>query len=75
MIRKIKDPESSRIYQQEAIDLAFSFCPMIYPCAKCGHPVVTGYCCSSCGTSEPEGEYEVYETRNEVFETRNGGLL
>ncbi len=53
--------KESKIYQKEAIDLAFSFCPPIYPCGKCGHPVMKGYCCGSCGTDVPE-----YDKTNKV---------
>jgi len=40
-------------WQREAGALARSYAPPIYPCKKCSHPVVQGYCCTTCGTSEP----------------------
>jgi DNA-directed RNA polymerase subunit RPC12/RpoP len=55
-VRKIKNPETSRTYQAEARDLMLSFCPIIYPCSKCGHPVIKGYCCTTCNTEFPEHE-------------------
>ena len=52
--RKIKNPENSRAYKKEVINLALSYMPQIYPCAKCGHPVIDGWCCSTCGTTTPD---------------------
>jgi hypothetical protein len=34
------------------------FCPRIYPCGECGGPVVDGYCCNRCGSSEPQARGE-----------------
>ena len=50
----IKDPYTSRIYKQEAIELAFMYAPVIYACKHCNHPVAQGYCCGTCGSDEPE---------------------
>lgn len=36
-----------------ANNIARSFCPSIYPCAKCEYPVVDGYCCTHCGDTNP----------------------
>ena len=52
--KAIKDPYTSRTYQQEAVALGLDFAPEIYPCAKCRHPVARGYCCHTCGTGTPE---------------------
>jgi len=59
--KKINFPSTSRTYKQEAVELAFMYAPHIYPCAKCGHPVAHGYCCGTCGDTNPfQGEeYEV----------------
>jgi len=46
--------KNSDEYKRAAISLAFSYCPRIYPCAKCGHPVVDGYCCDGCNDSNPK---------------------
>lgn len=51
--RVIKYPHDSRKYREEAIELAFSAAPHIYPCAECGHPVLDGYCCGTCGSTDP----------------------
>lgn len=40
-------------YQREAIELAFSHVT-IYPCGKCGHPVIDGYVCPTCGDDDPQ---------------------
>ena len=47
--RKIKNPETSRTYGNEAIDLAFMYSPQIRPCPNCNHPVAEGYVCQTCG--------------------------
>ena len=51
--KKIENPEASRTYRREAIAVAFDFAPRIYPCATCGHPVASGYCCMTCGSGNP----------------------
>ena len=33
--------------------LARSFVHGIYPCKHCGYPVIPGYCCGTCGSSDP----------------------
>ena len=49
--KRIK-PHSAR-WMKEATVLAFQFCPSIYPCGKCNHPVVDGYTCRTCGDGDP----------------------
>lgn len=51
-IEKI-DPNSEE-YKNKRYSLMKDFCPPIYPCKKCGHPVVKGYCCTTCRTSTPD---------------------
>lgn len=51
-----KISEDGLIYKQESISLAFSFYPNIYPCKHCGHPIVRGYCCNHCQSSNPSGK-------------------
>ena len=46
--KKIKDPETSRIFRKESTQLAFFYAPQIYPCPNCGHPVARGYICQTC---------------------------
>jgi hypothetical protein len=41
-------------YRKNAAELAFSFSPRIYPCAKCGWAVADGYCCGTCGDANPK---------------------
>jgi hypothetical protein len=50
-MRKI-EPYTPR-WEKEANRLARDYCPSILACKKCGHPVIDGYCCDSCGTNEP----------------------
>lgn len=40
-------------WERKADALARSQIGTIYPCAKCSHPVITGYVCGTCGTSKP----------------------
>ena len=37
-----------------AANLAVSNSPPIFPCLKCGHPVVQGNCCQNCGNAGDE---------------------
>lgn len=46
------DPNSTE-YRKLKIEMALDFCPPIWPCERCGHPVVSGYCCTNCGDSDP----------------------
>lgn len=39
---------------REAFKIAMGFCPQISPCAKCGYPVASGYCCQHCETTNPD---------------------
>lgn len=41
-------------YERQRRELLESRAPEIYPCAKCGGPVMDGYCCTRCGTDMPE---------------------
>ncbi len=51
---KIKKIEYlSEEYNREVNRLARDFCPPIRPCHTCGHPVVSGYCCTFCGETNP----------------------
>lgn len=42
-------------WERMANELARSFAPAIHPCADCGGPVIKGYCCTRCGSDNPEG--------------------
>ena len=37
------------VWQREANRIARDFAPPILPCSRCGYPLVSGYCCGSCG--------------------------
>lgn len=50
-VKKIK-PYTKRWYNL-ASQVATNFCPTIYPCKKCGHPVIQGYCCIFCYDTNP----------------------
>jgi len=49
---KIKPPTKKQ-YREHVIRKALDWAPKIYPCQKCGWPVFSGYCCETCGDSEP----------------------
>ncbi len=42
-------------WKNMAIEIAFDYAPPIYPCYDCGGPVAKGYCCTRCGSNNPEG--------------------
>ena len=51
--RKLRKIESnSPLWEKMANDLARSW-TIIVPCRDCGRPVIHGYCCSFCGSTEP----------------------
>ncbi len=45
-------------YAAARIQEALNFAPSIYPCQKCGWPVVQGYCCTNCGDGDPSSKDE-----------------
>ena len=52
--RKIRKIKSNTLrWQRLAKELAFTYCPEIYPCRHCGRPVVKGYCCGTCESDNP----------------------
>ena len=55
----------SRRWEQAANELARSYCPDIYACQHCSSPVITGYCCTYCGSAEPE--YFAHEAEQERY--------
>lgn len=46
------DPESPR-WEKLANQMARDFAPQIIACKHCRYPVVEGYCCRYCGSSDP----------------------
>jgi len=46
-------PPSGDAYHRALLNTAMSYAPTIYACAKCGWPVVSGYCCGTCGDADP----------------------
>jgi len=52
MARK-DNPPSEDEYEYEEKKIIYSKAPHIYPCAKCGWPVESGFVCSTCGDSNP----------------------
>jgi hypothetical protein len=49
-LRKIEphSPEYERLANAEARSRV-----QMYPCADCGGPVINGYCCERCGSTNP----------------------
>jgi hypothetical protein len=57
-MKKVYRKLTEKEYYEEKIQLALESCPRIYPCAKCGHAVLDGYCCTTCRDSNPQLPYE-----------------
>ena len=51
--KKYEYEQYSEEWEQAADNLARSYCPSIYACKTCGYPVVKGYCCTNCGSTNP----------------------
>ena len=52
MAVKTPDPRTPE-WQRLADKVARSFVADIYPCGKCGYPVIPGFCCTGCGDTNP----------------------
>jgi hypothetical protein len=50
------DKPTKEQYQVARARAAISFAPEMYPCKKCGWPVLNGYCCNTCGDTNPSEE-------------------
>jgi len=50
--KKIKKPTEAQ-YRKEELQMALDYAPTIYACAECGWPVISGYCCNTCGNTDP----------------------
>jgi hypothetical protein len=59
--KKIEPPTAWQ-YKQASINLAFDYCPPIHNCKKCGWPVIDGYCCRTCGDSDPGNPEDAVES-------------
>ena len=42
-------------WERKANELARCFAPSIHACVDCGGPVINGYCCERCGSTNPRG--------------------
>jgi hypothetical protein len=62
------------LYKQRAIKLALDLCPSMYPCKKCGSPVVKGYCCTFCGDTNPSKENNCMIIKDGNIGFTNGNL-
>ena len=47
------EPPTDEQYQARRLSIVLSYAPRIYACAKCKWPVIDGYCCNTCGDSNP----------------------
>ena len=45
-------------WERLAGSIARTYLPGMYPCNKCGGPVVRGYICETCGCSNPSHEQD-----------------
>lgn len=51
--KKIEPPSSKDEYTRAVLELVFMMTPKVYPCKKCGWPVITGLACSTCMDGNP----------------------
>jgi hypothetical protein len=57
--KKVKEPKVKKFEGSEdkwmklAANLAFYAAPAVFPCKRCGYPVLDGYCCDHCGSDSP----------------------
>lgn len=49
---KIYNPDSLQ-WEKMANSLARSYCPPIHICRDCNAPVIQGYCCDYCSSTNP----------------------
>ncbi len=49
---------SDRTLRRLVCNLAIAYAPEIYRCKRCGYPVISGYCCTHCGDSDPSSNEE-----------------
>lgn len=55
MAKKIKKIKPyTTYYNRMASVVARTYCPAIIPCADCGYPTIKGYCCTICGSTNPQ---------------------
>lgn len=54
VVESNKPKERAEDYSQKVINIAYSYFTIV-PCWHCGNPVVKGYCCDYCHSSEPRG--------------------
>jgi hypothetical protein len=40
-------------WEREYDTIVRSYIPLIKPCSVCNHPVVDGFCCTTCGNVNP----------------------
>ena len=57
-MKKTIKPSTKKEYEESKISIALGLCPTIYPCKKCGWPVVSGYCCNYCNDTNPNESEE-----------------
>jgi hypothetical protein len=51
----------TRQWYKDAINEALIWAPKVYPCVDCHNPVVDGYVCGSCGSSDPCNNNPYYD--------------
>lgn len=49
---KVKPPTQAE-YEKRRLQILLSYAPRTYPCGSCGWPVIDGYCCNTCGDTNP----------------------
>ena len=52
-IKIVIAPPTREQYERRCNQIMYSYRPTMYPCQVCQWPVVEGFCCDTCGTSNP----------------------
>lgn len=62
MNNNIKPPKNREEYDKASLNLKLVYAPETYSCRKCSWPVIKGYCCDYCGTTNPrDGKAKWFE--------------
>ena len=52
---KLPAPPTPEQYEHAKQQIIMDHAPKIYPCHYCAWPVEDGYCCTKCGSTNPQG--------------------
>ena len=55
-LKALPEEPTEAQYQRHKVHVMSLYAPRIYRCSKCGWAVADGYCCTTCGDSNPKKE-------------------